>query len=207
MRLATIIVLIGLALFTLVRGAYVVGFSIAKANMFADAAGVDRVQAWQDVAGVEAAARRAARAPLLSATDPKELQVYAHQVKAALEVSPLAPTDWLSLAGLRLILSAPEDDVVSALNMSVLAGPNEGAVMLQRSMFGLLEWEHLPSATHAQTIRDLVGSILDDASSEQANVLLKEALASESSETRSEIQAALREDGINDSQRAQLGLQ
>jgi hypothetical protein len=206
MRFATIIVMIGVALFALVRGVYLTGFSIAKADMFADAAGIDRVQAWQHIPGVEAAARRTARAPLLSATDPQAVQAYAYEVKRALEVSPLAPSDWLALAGLQLILSAPKNDVVSALNMSVLTGPNEGAVMLQRSMFGLLEWERFPPASRTDIIRDVAGSIAD-ASSDQAIELLKGVLASKPPETQSEILSALQGAAVSDNQLVQLGLE
>lgn len=123
-----------------------------------------------------------------------------------LAVRPLAPSEWLALAGMRVAAGAPEDAVASALRMSYLTGPNEGPVMFRRGLFGLLQWQSLPEAVRAQSIRDLAG-IFDGPTATDARLdIVKGVVAAKPADARSEIAAMLAAEQVPPARLARIGL-
>ena len=105
-----------------------------------------------------------------------------------------------------MVMDQPADRTLAALRMSSITGPNEGAVMRQRAVFGLLRWETLPGDARERTIRDLALALLDDAEAKSALLLARAALPAISAEARATIAQALREKRVPPDQLARLGL-
>jgi len=119
---------------------------------------------------------------------------------------PLSSVAWLSLADGWLLSGAPYKDVLAALKMSSLTGPNEARVMWRRGMFSLQQWESLPAEFQQQAARDLAGPIgagfLDDANVRQ----IKSVLGRKPVETQAQIAALLRAEGLDAKSLTQIGL-
>jgi hypothetical protein len=90
------------------------------------------------------------------------LQKRADLLARLLTIKPSASQAWLSLAAVRNALAMPQDKVDAAFTMSGLTGPAEGAVMLERSLLGILLWEKSSPAVRARTATDLCGLSLFD---------------------------------------------
>lgn len=203
-RMLTALAVIGLCGFTAVRGWSIVQFVAVRGS--AQANGGDAARAWMNAPGLAGAARTAA---IPQATDPRDIEAVrrrAEGLAAVLEVHPLSSADWLSLAGLRLVASESYDAVFAALKMSWTTGANEGAVMIERGTFGLLQWEILPSDACTRVIADLAGAIQAGAVVDEQVTSAKGVLASKADATRLEIAAMLRTDGLSPRELARLGL-
>jgi hypothetical protein len=98
------------------------------------------------------------------------------------------------------------EGVLAALMMSWLTGPNEGSVMWQRGLFGLLQWDFLPFDARERTLRDLAksfaGGVVDSSGAESA----KRILDAKPTETRLQIAGQLREHGVKPTALLLLGL-
>ena len=103
----------------------------------------------------------------------------------------MSSTESLALAGARVATNAPEPQVMSALTMSYLTGPNEAAIMFDRALFGLSEWDTLPEDIQGRTARDLGGVMLSDAITDGGLRILKGVLDAEPSDTRSKLSAMI----------------
>jgi hypothetical protein len=114
---------------------------------------------WIGVPGVTTAALESSLGGNAGATGFSALQQRIDLLSQFLEFRPLSSGKWLSLAGLRL-LTPNRSEALSALRMSTISGPNESGVMWQRGIFGLLEWENLPSDARERTVADLSGAII-----------------------------------------------
>jgi hypothetical protein len=125
---------------------------------------------------------------------------------ALLAVQPSATGDWLWLAGTRVAIGDPEARVLSALRMSYLTGPDEGEVMFERGLFGLLQWSILPEAVKERTARDLAGAILDGTISKSGLQVIKSVLAGKPAEMRVELSAQLASQMVPPSLLAGIGL-
>ncbi len=108
----------------------------------------------------------------------------------------MSSTNWLSLAGMRLVTGQPPGKVLSALAMSSITGPNENSIMFQRGIFGLLEWETLPNNFRKRTIVELAGTILGGAWGDSQRRAVVGVLDPKSVETRKEIGDFLRAAGV-----------
>jgi len=125
---------------------------------------------------------------------------------ALLAVRPLSAIDWLSLAGMRLATGQSSSAVLAALTMSAVTGANEGAVMMQRAMFGLLQWEALPADARRRAIGDLAGALHGGVAADGAMMVAKNLLRAKSPEVRSEIAGLLSADRISTAELARMGL-
>jgi len=204
MRLLTTSIVALICLVAVVRGWSIVEFSIAR--MHHDGGLRERVATWRGTTGLAAEVDRYLLKQASSRADADDVQWRIRELSDVLAVEPLSSIDWLSLAGARRALGEPDEQVLAALKMSYLTGPNEGAVMLQRGVFGLLEWERLPNAMQLETARDLAGAIDDVWVSEQSIGVIKTVLLAKSAETRSQIAAMLEMERLSKDQAARLGL-
>ena len=93
---------------------------------------------------------------------------------------------------MRLVTERPKEEVVTAFEMSWVTGPNEGALMWQRGVFGVLIWELLSpeerKLTIEQTVRAISGTPIEDSELVSA----KKALSQKSAEARAEIAVLMR---------------
>jgi hypothetical protein len=94
-----------------------------------------------------------------------------------LAVRPLSSAAWLSLAGMRAVTGGAYGEMLAALKMSAVTGPNEARIMWQRGLFSVLQWEMLPVEFRIQAARDLAGplaaGLIDDADANLAARLVQ----------------------------------
>jgi hypothetical protein len=203
-RLVTMFCVLAVCGFAMARGWQVASFAAAEPALRRAEAGSEAFLAWRDVPGVSAAALTDAMlASLGRAADPG---ARAERLSEILAARPLSSIDWLALAGTRVAMKAPWERVIAALTMSYVTGPNEAPAMLQRGLFGVIEWDYLPAATRAETIRDLAGTIEGSAMANMARSLIKRAIATRTPDAKAEIAAMLKSQQIPAADLAQVGL-
>jgi hypothetical protein len=201
MRLLTLFIVLGICGYTAMRGGQVVRFAVALEQTRGDAD--DSFLRWRDVPGISSAAINAALSRMPFETSVADAERRADTLGMLLTVRPLSSADWLSLAGVRVASDAPSDKVISALTMSYLSGPNED-IMLQRGIFGLLQWETLTDADRQRVIRDLAGAVTANAIPDSGTIKL--ILEQKSAEVRSDIQAMLGAERVPPADLARIGL-
>jgi len=187
------------------RGWSIVDFAITRARAAHDPSG-EAVRAWIGDPGLTGPALRAALSRTTIAADRETLRRRADDLTLLLATHPLSSAEWLSLAGIRLALAQPYDTVLAALAMSSLTGPNEGAMMMQRGIFGVLQWEALPADARRRTIGDLAGAARGEVIRGGALMVIKNVLHGKSPETRTEIGDLLRAEQVPDRELTRLGL-
>jgi hypothetical protein len=82
------------------------------------------------------------------------------------------------------------DDVLDALTLSALTGPNEGYIMVERAMFGLSIWEDLPPDLKRRVAVDLT------AEKDPWNPRFKAVVSSTPAGVRDELRTALLAQGL-----------
>ena len=205
-RVATALVVLALCAWTASRGWAIVRFSHARASMTSQNERANAVAPWLAVSGIAGAAREAA----LTNAEPNDIDSVrkrGDEIAAILSVRPISSINWLALASLRLFAGRPPDDVLGALAMSSLTGPNEGQALAQRGIFGLWQWENLPSRVGAQLVSGLAGAILARATSDQERATMERMLAAKSAQARREIADVFRAAGLSAADLGRLGLQ
>jgi hypothetical protein len=202
----TTVAVLALCGFAVLRGWEVTGFASAEKSLRAGGAVPGGFAAWQDVPGISSAALRASLTQMSQSMDPAVAESRGDALGEVLAVQPSSSMDWLSLAGTRVATGDSKARILSALRMSYLTGPNEGGVMFERGLFGLLQWGILPEAVRDRTSRDLAGAILDDAVSDSGLRILKSVLAGKPAETRSELTAQLASQRVPPTLLARIGL-
>jgi hypothetical protein len=205
-RALTAIVVIGLCALAISRGWSMVQFSLAKATLASGAQAADRLAGFAGVPGLAVAALEASAKPVDGPSDQRGALKRLDELTALLSLRPMSSTSWLSLAGMRLVTGQPPDKVLSALAMSFITGPNEHAIMYERSIFGLLQWETLPIDFRKRTTRDLSGVIVSGTWGDSQRRAVVEALASKSEETRSDVGELLRSVAVADGELARMRL-
>jgi hypothetical protein len=205
-RAASAIVVIGLCALAIFRGWSMVQFSQARAFLAPDKHAADRFASFAVVPGLASAALEASATPVDGPSDQAGALKRIDELTTVLALRPMSSMNWLSLASMRRITGQPPDKVLSALGMSSLTGQNEHAIMYQRGIFGLLEWEALPEDFRKQTIRDLSGVMLSGNWGDNHRRAVVEALAPKSKETRSYIGDLLRGAGVAVSELALMQL-
>jgi hypothetical protein len=206
MRLLTVLCVVGLCAFAAVRGWSIVQFAEARAQALARQIPTDAVRSWVGARGLTSAALQASLTRIPAATDQDAPRKRADDLAALLAVRPLSSTDWLSLAGMQLVAARPYEKVLAGLAMSSLTGPNEGAVMVQRAIFGLLQWEALPADARRRTIGDLAEAARAGAIGDGATTVAENVLRAKSSETREQIAGLLRAERVSAAALARMGL-
>lgn len=147
--------------------------------------------------GLESLALQRWLAKAGNAHDPAAAERRRGALVRLLSRKPLSPQAWLQLAGLRLVTREPSKRVLEALEMSWITGPNEGAVMMERALFALLEWRALPADAQRRALQDLAGAIGAQDASDRQIFLAKTLLAAEPAASRERIARILRTDGVS----------
>jgi hypothetical protein len=193
-------------MFAMMRGWSVTRFAAARGDLGFDAAPAETLRSWVGISGLGGEALTASLAPLTDPVDPESAQSRAADLTGLVSVRPLSSQDWLSLAGMRLAAGRPQREILAALEMSWVTGPNEGPVMAQRGLFGLLQWEVLPGDVGKRAVDDLAAAILASAADNGDLFTAKKVLTAKSPEARRLIAALLEADGVSGTQIARLGL-
>jgi hypothetical protein len=181
------------------------GFGLVRYYASARAASDDAARRalqenWRGNTGVSTLALSAALRNAVNPADVNELNKRHDLLSALLAVKPTASQSWLALAAVRNSLGMPPAGVVEAFDMSALTGPNEGAMMFQRSLFGLLLWERLDTEAQARSVLDLCGLTVFDPGR------FRLVLATKSVDVRGEIQNRLQSAGCPPRIVASVGL-
>lgn len=190
----------------IVCGWNLVEFSRARVRLAAHAAAADTVRPWIGFPGLTVAALDAALEHKAAATDAADITARARQLGALLAVKPLSPAEWVSLAGLRLVAGEPYQRVLAALDMSRLTGPNEGQVMWERGVFGLLQWDFLSPEGRRRTARDIARPLADGIVTDTGAKIAERVLSTKSVDARAQILRLLRNENVSSAQLARLGL-
>jgi hypothetical protein len=131
-----------------------------------------------------------ARRDLLLGSMREDASARLTDINDLLSVTPLSSEAWLELARLRLAGAAPSGEIVEALAMSHLTGPNEGPLMGLRVGFSLPLWSVLPPDVRRMLISDLIGGGWGYLGPAQQTAL-PQVLRLARAETREELLAAL----------------
>ncbi len=153
MRLLTAITLIGFCGFAVARGWDIVHFSLAMRNIDSSEKQAEVINSWTAVPDVASAALRAELRRKIDTSDSNAAERRREALSSMLSIKPLSSVDWLSLSVIQLVTDQPMEKAVESLRLSMVTGPNEGALMANRGTFGLSIWDSLPSdlKTHAAT--------------------------------------------------------
>jgi hypothetical protein len=205
-RVSTALVVIGLCALAMSRGWSMVQFSQARAGLAPGERAAGRLGAFAGVPGVATAALEASATPVAGPSDQAGARKRVDELTTVLSLRPMSSMNWLSLAGMRLVTGQPPDKVLAALAMSSLTGPNEHAMMYQRGVFELLQWETLPNDFRKRAIRDLSGAMLSGNWGDSHRRAVVGALGGKSDETRGDIGDLLRGAGVADSELALMQL-
>jgi hypothetical protein len=205
-RLLTAVIILGLCSFAIVRGWSIVRFVDARARFAAHGTGVEEIQAWDKAPGLRDAALQISLTTIAALTDADGARKRMYDLSALLSVRPLSSVNWLSLSGMRLVAGQSEPEVLSALEMSWVTGPNEGSVMLQRGIFGILVWETLPPDARKRVIDDVAGAILGTPVGDSELNAVKNVLSEKSVDIRQEIAGLMQAGSVPAIQLARLGL-
>lgn len=200
MRFLTSLVIIALCAFAAHRGWNVVQFAQARADINARHDARATIRFWAGDPGLTGAAIDAAlsRAPTVAGAHGLEQREEA--LTRLVSVRPMSSAAWLSLAGLKLALGDPYKQVIVAWRMSSVTGPNQLAVMRQRGVFGLLQWDFLPPDLQQQTVSDLAGVIRDGFLGRKEAKRVQSVLSAKSCDTRLGILDRLRTAGASSKQ-------
>ena len=148
-RLWTAIAMIGICGFSVAQGWSIVRFSFATGNIDSSEKRAEIVSRWTEVPGL---ASTALQAELKENFNPSDMMAAIRRralLSAILSIKPLSSRDWLALSGMQLVTDQPIEEVLGSLNLSVLTGPNEGYVMAERGVFGVVresragDWDQL----------------------------------------------------------------
>ncbi len=146
-RLATMMVVIGLAGFAAVNGSQLATLSWSGWGALQPSEG-----GWVDRSSV-------VMQPFASrVADAGAQTVVSEQIADAIGRSPLAGRNWLAFAGMQLMSGAPGPGIVSSLVMSAVTGPNNLELMPGRGLLGVAIWEVLPPERRPGIATDLINA-------------------------------------------------
>jgi hypothetical protein len=205
-RILTAFAVIGLSGWSVSCGWSIVRFSRARASVASHDDRALAVRPWIAVPGIAGAALEASLTDAAMATGMDGIRKRSDEFAAILSVRPMSSMNWLSLASLRLVAGQRLDQVLEALALSSLTGANEGQVMSQRGIFGLWQWENLPSRVRKQTAEGLAWAMLERAMSDEERSTVDRILAAKSADARREIASVLHAEGLSAVDLGRIGL-
>jgi hypothetical protein len=206
LRWLTCVAIIALCGFVVVRGWSLVQFAEERARILSNPNAVASVGQWMGIPGLAGAALETALKQNPAASGIDDARKRAETLAKLLALRPLSAKDWLQLAVMRLIAGEPQKQVLSALLMSWVTGPNEGGVMWQRGVFGLSLWQALPADERQRTIDDLAGVLRVTPVGDDEMSAVKDVLGMKPAETRSAIADLLRAQGVTEADLGRMGL-
>jgi hypothetical protein len=136
----------------------------------------------------------ALEAQLSKKLDPADLQSGKRQREVLAEIlaiRPLASIDWMSFAAMGLLTDQPMEQVLGALMLSTVTGPNEGYVMADRGMFSVSLWEDLSPDLKRRVATDLAAGEMPDRAKFRA------VLAAKSTAVQDELRKAMLATGLS----------
>jgi hypothetical protein len=205
-RIFTALAAISMGAFAMWNGWNIVNFVGARGERVSGESRASAVRPWTGSTGLAGVALEAALTDAVGPADVAAVRQRAEDLSAILSVRPLSSTTWLSLAGMRLVGGEPFANVLGALEMSSLTGANEGPLMLQRGIFGLLQWENLPSEYRSRIVGDLAGAIRETTVRDAEIDPARKLLATKANQTQREIADLLRAAGVPPKELARMGL-
>jgi hypothetical protein len=197
-RLYTAIAVIAICGLTIAQGLRIARFTLAMVNIESSEKRTDIINTWTAIPGLAA---RALQADLTGEIDPSDLPAANRRretLSSILSIKPLSSVDWLLLSGLQLVTDQPMEQVLESLQLSVMTGPNEAPVMIERGIFGVSLWESLPRDLKSHAAVDLGPMIYARTPAEGAqNGKFQAVLATKSDLVRNELRQALVATGIS----------
>jgi hypothetical protein len=193
--LLTASVVVAICLWSIWEGAAIVRFAIAKSES-------SPLERWFEVRGLAFTAREAALTPVDGSSDDKATHARRDELAQILVMEPLSSYYWVELADVRTETHDPLPEVIDALEMSFVTGPNEDYVMVQRGMFGIWVWEKLPPDERDRTAANLALSRISD----EKAAWLRQTLAEKTEVVRQEIRTALQAHGFATAKLERIGL-
>jgi hypothetical protein len=197
-RFWTAIVVIGICGVAAFSGWNIAHFSFAMRD--ADSS-KKRVAAreWTSVPGVASTARQADIMDKINPSDLTAANERRETISALLSIRPLSSYHWLMLSSMEFATAQRMDDVLDALTLSALTGPNEGYIMVERGMFGLSIWEDLPPDLKRRVAIDIT------AEKDPWNPRFQAVVSSTPAGVRDELRAALLAEGLSSKDVERLG--
>jgi hypothetical protein len=195
-RVMTAIAVIILCIWPVWEGANIVVYAMAGSTP-------EAVMPWVDFPGLAFDARETALTSIDDSSDDKTIAKRRDELAEILAIRPLASNYWLQLAEARIDDHEPLAKALEALELSEVTGPNEEAMITQRGLFGIWQWEVLPPEVQQRSIADLAAGYLSDLKL----AWLKKTLSEKSDQVRQEIRSALRAQGFSKSNFDRIGLQ
>ena len=206
LRLWTAIAMIGLCGFAAASGWHIVHFSLARMGIDSPKKRAD-ARAWTSVPGIASTAWQVEMMDQINPSDLTAANERREALSAFLSVAPLSSYHWLLLSGMEFATAQRMDDVLDALTLSALTGPNEGYVMSERGIFGVSVWEDLPADLKNRSALDLAPIIFPRTPAEAPQAAkLGTVLATASGAVRSELRNALLATGLAAKDIQRLGL-
>jgi hypothetical protein len=185
MWLLTIVVAAAGCGWTAVQGVGYVRYYMASEDVAAGPPNAGSLAAWTATPGLASVALEALLRGPADNAGSEAFQKRADLLTRLLAIKPSASQAWLSLAAVRNALAMTPEQVDAAFTMSGLTGPAEGAVMLERSLLGILLWERSSLSARARTATDLCGLSLFDPGK------IRLVMTTKTEATRAEIRAGL----------------
>jgi hypothetical protein len=191
--------------FSMTCGWNIIRFVDARGHLHGQT-GIEKIRYWEKIPALRVAALQASLTQMSNVTDVDGARKRADDLSALLSLQPMSPVNWLSLSGMRLISGQSEKEVLAALEMSWVTGPNEGSIMLQRGIFGVMLWEILSTDARGRVIADLAGAILGMPTDDNELKAANNVLATKSVDIQEELATRLKAEGISATQLLRLGL-
>jgi len=195
------VVLIGLCAVAITGGSNLLRFVTLVSPL-----GSENYREWVGVPGVTTAALHAALRATAAARGAKPLHEHIELLTELLTVQPLSASAWASRAGQEFAITGSAKEALTALTMSAITGPNEGAVMWQRGIVALLEWEALPPAARQRAIADLSRVIAMGATDDNGLNEVRTVLAAKSPAVHMQIKSMLIDERVTTSTMTRMGL-
>jgi hypothetical protein len=190
-RLWTAIALIWICGFSITRGWAIVHFSFAMANVDSSEKRDKITNTWRSVPEVASAALQADLTRKFETSDQKAANSRREVLSSIVSIKPLSSVDWLWLSGLQLATDQPTEQVFRSLELSMITGPNEGYIKVERGIFGVSLWGRLSS--------DLKRRVATDLTAEEivGNERFRSALSAQPARVRNELEAAMLGTGLS----------
>jgi len=167
-----------------------VRFSLAMATIDSSEKPAETIRLWARVPGVGATALQSKLTEKINSSDLQAANSRRETLAAILSVAPLSSPNWLSLSGMYLVTDQPMEQVLGALMLSMVTGPNEGYLMGERGIFGVSLWEDLSPDLRRHVGMDLAAEEI------LKNGKFRDVLSTKSEGVRSEVRSAILATGL-----------
>jgi hypothetical protein len=198
MRLLTAIALIVISGVAVAQGWGIVRFFLAGMNIVSSEKRARIGDAWRATSGITTTALKDELADETNQSDMIAAYRQRELLSAILSIEPLSSMDWLTLSRMELITHRSMEDVLGSLELSMLTGPNEGYVMVERGVFAVSLWESLSPDLKTRAAFDL-GPMFPprDPSENMESEKVRAVLSTKPDRVRNELREALLATGLS----------